>query len=135
VGTRADFYVKKEWIGSVAWDGYEWSEKPNSPIASAKTEQDFRLAVETMFGPRGDVTRPEQGWPWPWKNSQTTDFAYVFEDEKVSIYIFGHKATGQLDEDGFRISEDEKCQDFPDMTKIQKVTLGPRSGVIVIGGK
>jgi len=31
MGTRADFYVgmgkDAEWLGSVAWDGYEWADR------------------------------------------------------------------------------------------------------------
>jgi hypothetical protein len=135
MGTRADFYVGKEWIGSVAWDGYEWSDKPDCPIVTAKTEDDFRLAVTTMFTPRDDVTLPEHGWPWPWKDSRTTDFAYVFNGDKVDTYIFGCLYTGEKDEDDYRKASDEEYDGFPDMTKIQKVTLGPRSGVIVVTGR
>ena len=41
MGSRADFYIgegtEAEWLGSVAWDGYEWDKEKGSAIASAKS--------------------------------------------------------------------------------------------------
>lgn len=127
MGTRADFYVghgpEAEWLGSVAMDGYEWHEKPAHPISSATTPDDFRAAVAAELAPREDATLPAQGWPWPWEDSRTTDYAYVFDGGSVHVYCFGRPA-----------SEDsaEKRTDWPDMTARQRVTLGERSGLFVV---
>ena len=48
---------KAEWLGSVAWDGYEWAEKKESRSAIAKTEEEFREAVKELEE-RECFTRP-----------------------------------------------------------------------------
>src|SRR5690606_34786995 len=87
MGTRADFWIgygaDAEWLGSVAWDGYEWDEDPSCPVMTAKTADEFREAVRALLEPRTDATYPEQGWPWPWNDSALTDYAYVFHNGKV----------------------------------------------------
>jgi hypothetical protein len=87
MGTRADFFIgtgeEAEWLGSVAFDGYEWDEEPGNELATAKTEAEFREAVANILSNRNDATMPEQGWPWPWETSELTDFTYYFEDGVV----------------------------------------------------
>jgi hypothetical protein len=65
MGTRADFYVgvgpNAEWLGSVAWDGYEWQIKPDCSLMKAKTEEEFRIAVKLIAEVRNDWTSVEQG--------------------------------------------------------------------------
>jgi len=122
MGTRADFYVgtgpKAEWLGSVAWDGYEFAEDPKCPIMTAKTKAEFRAAVEGVSKVRKDWTKPEDGWPWPWNDSETTDYAYAFVKGKVREWHCGKP------EDG-----------WPDMKARQNVTYGPRSGLMVLSVK
>ena len=151
MGTRADFYVGNdpatmEWIGSIAYDGYcihdarQWWDDNPKKIASSTTEQDFRAYVRLLLldDPKYHGTFPEQGWPWPWKDSRTTDYAYCFVDGKVLCYMFGH---GPADigksfcnsYGDFRPGLRRKA-DFPDMTARQKVTLGRRSGVLFLSG-
>jgi hypothetical protein len=90
MGTRADFYVgrgaKAEWLGSVAYDGYP---DDFEVLLGAKSETDWREAVAHMFEGRDDVTVPAQGWPWPWPDSNTTDFAYSFDEGKTWIHKRG----------------------------------------------
>lgn len=84
MGTRADFYVGKgkdaEWIGSIAWDGYRSG--ISGYILKAKTEANFRKAVEVFFSKRDDVRLPKDGWPWPWNDSGLSDCSYWFFDGK-----------------------------------------------------
>lgn len=140
MGTRADFYVGKgkdaEWLGSIAWDGYETSEA----IETAKSDADFRAAVSTFLASRDDATLPDQGWPWPWNDSGTTDCSYWFFDGQC------WEALGRPDRyvPVSSLPEDEsehdavigRCEliEFPDMAARKNVTLGPRSGVIFISG-
>lgn len=157
MGTRADFWVGREsadgWLGSIAWDGYpegitphdaemvrgimgrlqhkdgEWPE--GGHLFQAKTEAEFRERVERFFQYREDVTRPADGWPWPWEDSRTTDYAYVWENGRVVIYGFGALLVGDDDE-----TYEQRCArkvEFPDMKAVQRVVLGSsRSGVIVL---
>jgi hypothetical protein len=135
MGTRADFYIgtgkDAEWLGSVAFDGYEWNEKPACPLMTAKTADEFRAAVQEATNARKDFTKPEQGWPWPWNDSNTTDYAYVFNEGSVTAYCFGRKCF--INEANEHDADDEKTADFPDMSARKNVTFGERSGVIVLG--
>ena len=118
MGTRSDFYVgvgkNAEWLGSVAWDGYEWGEDENCQLMKATTESEYRMAVSGIAKARDDWTAPEQGWPWPWDDSNTTDCAYAFHGGKTEY-----------------ITED---REWPDMSGRKNIALGKRSGIILIVG-
>ncbi|MNK70392.1 hypothetical protein D3C87_898100 [compost metagenome] len=141
MGSRADFYVgrgdKAEWLGSVAWDGYP-DGFDRDGLLNAATEQQFREAVASELANRRDGTTPEMGWPWPWKTSKTTDYAYAFDGGRVlgcgfsQFWFDAALAAEVLDQEEVRV--DEVKPEFPDMTAVQNVDFGSRSGVIVIGG-
>jgi len=132
MATRADFYVgvgeHAEWLGSVAFDGYEWAEDKDCALMSATTEVAFRNAVAEIAELRdkfcNDWTSPDMGWPWPWENSSWTDYVYAFDSGRVTIFRFGK----------INISGEGKVS-WPDMKSKQKVTLGERSGLIVFSIK
>lgn len=131
MGTRADFYVadgnQLQWLGSVAWDGYEWHERGKEcKLMSAKTSDEFRSAVGEISDGREDFTSPQMGWPWPWDDSRTTDYAYVWRNGNVEVYIFGHPAE---DDDVAKVDW------FPNMSEKRNLTLGERSGLIVFTAK
>lgn len=134
MGTRADFYIGRgasaEWIGSIAWDAYPDGIAP--AVLAATSVEEFTTALLVFVSDRDDFTSPEEGWPWPWKDSQTTDYAYAFEDGHVWVSSFGREwseATG-----GEPSRDGTKTAIFPDMTSRQAVTFGERSGVMVFGG-
>lgn len=138
MGTRADFYVGRgehaEWIGSIAWDGH--LESIANAVKRATTEASFREAVAAFFDDdRDDVTRPEDGWPWPWEDSQTTDYSYAFEDGICWGTSFGH---GWWDAAGAEPDDDDDVPKvvFPNMKERKNCpALGSkRSGVMLIGG-
>jgi hypothetical protein len=139
MGSRADFYVggphpkQEDWLGSIAWDGYP--DGIPDEILKAKTEEEYKAAVLAFLKGRKDATFPEMGWPWPWEDSDTTDFAYTWWGE-VNICCFGR---GWIRASDPRLKEDDvfgegnKPGFFPNMKNIQKVDMGSRSGVIVLG--
>lgn len=136
--TRADFYVGRgenaEWLGSIASDGYPTGHvaEDDTGIVVATDEQVYRKLVAVLIEKSGDGTKPEQGWPWPWENSRSTDYAYAFDGGKVWASNFGRSwfdPTKPEDHD----RDIPKSAVFPDMTARKKVTLGPRSGLIVFG--
>lgn len=145
MGTRADFYIGRgeaaEWLGSIAWDGYPSGiaghvhgtasgDTKRSPILTATSDSDFRAAVAKELARREDGTTPDHGWPWPWENSRTTDFAYAFDGGAVWASCFGGAWFDPVtDEPG----DGDPVAVFPDMSSRQAVTLGKRSGVIVVG--
>jgi hypothetical protein len=149
MGTRADFYVgvgpNAEWLGSLAMDGYRIDEADADTsglpprhradaatcwaVKSATDEATYRAAVATLLNINDDATTPEQGWPWPWNDSRTTDYAYCFEGNKTVPYSWGRP----LPEDRDSEQELPERADWPDMSARSNFTLGPRSGVIVVG--
>lgn len=135
MGTRADFYIgagkDAEWIGSVAWDGYEWDEEPECALMQAKTPEEFRQAVAAIHKERKDFTSPEQGWPWPWNDSNTTDYAYMLIDGAVKSYAFGSRCF--INEANEHDTNEDERADFPDMSARKNVTFGARSGILIVG--
>jgi hypothetical protein len=136
MGTRADFYIGRgldaEWLGSIAWDGY-LDGMPDA-ILVAPSEDEFREAVAELLSSRDDGTTPDMGWPWPWDDSRTTDYSYTFDDHMVYAACYGYQwfnASGEepdIEELGVK-----KCV-FPDMSSRKNVTLGGRSGLIILSG-
>lgn len=140
MGTRADFYVGRgetaEWLGSVAWDGYPDGFSHRPELFTAKTADEFRATVAAELADRADSTLPERGWPWPWDDSNTTDYAYAFDGEAVHGSCFGGpwfvpdlsaENCGEPDGDG------PKGQVFPNMAERKNVRWDKGSGVMVIG--
>ena len=136
MGTRADFYVGRgknaEWLGSIGWDGYP--DGIERTLLDSRSEAVFRKRLAAFFKGRDDVTLPAQGWPWPWDDSGTTDYAYVFDRGRVYASGFGHKwhiATWAPPEKWYERHSNHKVE-FPDMSARKAVTLGKRSGLIVL---
>lgn len=158
--TRADFYIGRgpeaEWIGSIAIDGHPSGASTDDKRSTggaqalvATTEGDFREGVRRMAETRADFTSPERGWPWPWGNSATTNYAYAFEagaqdragHGEIYASAFGspwwvldlNRASGgePLDVDGEPII-DGPAPVFPDMTDRKNVRWDEGSGLTVI---
>ena len=140
MGTRADFYVgcgvDAEWIGSIALDGYRDGIDPQ--ILNCQSEAAFRHAVDAFISDRDDGTKPSDGWPWPWDTSATTDCSYWFFggfcwDEQGGKYARCDKRA-PLDKDGEFTKAHARLKDvtFPNMAALKNVTMGRRSGILLI---
>lgn len=134
MGTRADFYIGRgessEWVGSIAWDGY--IEGIWQPLLESSSDDEFTANVSTFFASRDDVTTPEQGWPWPWNTSHTTDYSYAFDNGQVWVSCFGCPwfTPDKEPEDLEEVEGDAPI--FPDMSgKKNALAQGNRSGLIV----
>lgn len=133
MGTRVDFYVGRglqaEWLGSYPYDGYP--EGIPESLREAKTEAEYRGAVARYLAENADAaTLPAAGWPWPWDDSRTTDYAYAFDSGRVYGSRFGRAWF-----DASKPEPDDSAKDaavFPDMRARKAVTLGPKSGLIVL---
>lgn len=88
MGTRADFYIKDAfkmyWLGSIGWDGYP--EGIDKDLLTATGLNGFKARVSN-FLEREDATLNQEGWPWPWIDSNTTDYAYVFDVQKKQVFM------------------------------------------------
>src|SRR5690349_19637733 len=149
MGTRADFYVGRgknaEWLGSVGFDGYPENDAYR-PICIQITEKGYRQKVAEELAGRDDATLPDQGWPWPWEDSGTTDVSYAFDGGKVYVTWFGHgwdsfaeyearrKAEEEAEKKGKPLKErrERKKVEFPNMKDRQNVTYGHRSGALFL---
>ena len=131
MGTRADFYVGRgehaEWLGSIAWDGYPRG--IDKQVLGCQSEEAFRHAVATFLAGRENKTLPEQGWPWPWMDSSTTDYAYAFDEGQVWA-----ASEGWFDPNKPEPDDAGPPAVFPDMSKgKQREKFGAHSGILVIG--
>lgn len=89
MGTRADFYIKNNakmnWLGSIGWDGYP--EGIDKKLLKATDLQEFKTALTNFFINREDFTSHKEGWPWPWIDSNTTDYSYVYDVQQKQVFI------------------------------------------------
>lgn len=138
MGTRADFYVGRgpdaEWLGSIAWDGHP--DSIDIDVLRSTSEAVYRANVARFLGGRDDSTLPERGWPWPWNDSGTTDYAYALGDGAVWASSFGRpwfKVDPEVEEFGEPEDADGEPAVFPDMTERKNVRYDRGSGVIIIG--
>lgn len=133
MGTRADFYIGRgkdaEWIGSIAYDGYPDGEPEG--LLNITVESGFRLSVKKLIEGCNHGTKPEQGWPWPWEDSQLTDYSYAFDNGKVWASCFGYPWFDPLYPESDERNEEIERPIFPDMSDRQNVTLWKRSGLLV----
>ena len=136
MGTRADFYIgrgeKAEWLGSIAYDGYPDGQVSMKAFAKVKTVKAMRALVASVKARANDFTDPSQGWPWPWEDSQTTDYAYAFDKGKVWGSGFGGKWFDAGKPEPENEDGSDKSALFPNMKSKQNVTLGPRSGLFIV---
>lgn len=145
MGTRADFYVGKgkdaEWLGSIGWDGGEIPKK----LRKATTEEEFRKRLAKFVASRDDWTSPEDGWPWPWKDSTITDEVWAFADGQVwrangyPVPIWfdpAEEIPSKEDESEYSTWFDAHDRAvFPDMSARKNVRFDSGSGLVVISRK
>lgn len=142
MGTRADFYIEKNknltYLGSIAWDGYPiCNNKLNTDLKSiivAKKEDTYKNEVLKLITKREDGSLPERdGWPWPWDDSNTTDYSYIFTNNKVMCSCFGSKLYNPREELNNTFEPKGECEfNFPNMKNIQRVALNEKSGLLII---
>ena len=89
MGTRADFYIgideNSEWLGSIAYDGFPDKWGHPYTLLRVKTEKTYRKRVNEIIKDNIEegAVFPEDGWPWPWDDSSTTDYSYYFHNGRV----------------------------------------------------
>lgn len=135
MGTRADFYIRKDgqmkWLGSQGLDGYP--DGIEDSVLSAIEESEFEKVVNDYLSRRNDATFPRDGWPWPWDDSCTTDYAYIFESGKVMSSCFGGPLFDPQKADEENAGDAPLPQGyFPDMKDIKNIAYDKRSGALFI---
>jgi|SRR5882724_5558105 len=140
MGTRADFFIgigpNAEWIGSTSYDGDPsgWGRKP----LSARTEALFRNAIEEMLSDHEAlVTRPSEGWPWPWPDFRTSDYAYAWDPARNSAvvsrgYTWVTPSQMAADPDCLCSGSPLRDDEVPDMRKVPKGDILGKSGLMFL---
>ena len=139
MGTRADYYLGRDpetmvWLGSTAWDGNPeavFGDTP--PVITERAEWLEWIANHVMI--RSDYTNPERGWPWPWDDSGTTDYAYAWCPRTGEIYVSNYgrpwvslvlALEGTYDDEGEKVA-------FPNMAAIKNIRWDPEgSGIFIV---
>lgn len=128
-----------KWLGSKGYDGYP--DGIEEKVLKATTAEEFERETYAFLKSEDDATFPENGWPWPWNDSRTTDYSYIFENGKVMASCFGYPLFDPLAEE---TEDDDEGDDneqkmegyFPDMSAVKNVQFGTKaSGVMVISVK
>jgi hypothetical protein len=136
MGTRADFYVgtgkDAEWIGSITWDGYP--EGNPAPLFLALDEADFRVRAAAIVADGGENggTRPDEGWPWPWKDSGTTDYSYAWTADGVRVSRFGRPWVTREECETEEYGDSAKSVEHPDMSARRAADIMAKSGLIIV---
>jgi hypothetical protein len=116
MGTRADFYIMRnntlEWLGSMARDGNDIGE-----VGNQTTEANYISHLTALLNGRDDVFR--DAFPWAWRDSRLTDYAYVFIEGTGVVFRVGDNYPLDYQPDdgiaGYYISKsrfDERAADF-----------------------
>lgn len=101
MGTRAAFFIgdardleNREFLGTVAWDGYP--DGDCSTLAKATSPEEFKQLLKELDAARAkdsngsDFAGPEGGFPSPWTDDLfLTDFVYCFFNEATHFSCFG----------------------------------------------
>lgn len=117
------------WMGSTAFDGYpDGPHGIEHKLQFAKDLKTFKKELKAFFAgrmseckvcngtgkdptetystclecPSDDVTLPNEGWPWPWESSRTTDYSYIFDKETSQVVISGYGGQTFTPEDSLR---------------------------------
>lgn len=91
MGTRAIFWIgdptdleNREWLGCVAFDGYEWLDKT---FVNVFTKRQFTRIINRIKQERDDFADPARGgFPFPWTDDVfLTDVTYAFFNRRVNV--------------------------------------------------
>jgi len=89
MGTRADFYVEKYdrlmWIGSLFKDG-DPIKIPTDILIQINPTIYEEMVVDFLEEKDSAIRSNGDRWPWPWKDSRMTDYAYLFTADQVIGY-------------------------------------------------
>ena len=120
VGTRADFFVGDDWVGSLRADG-----DPDVLrfVTDVTDDRVFRRVVGEVLERAGGFWR---FWPWPYDTPRDTDYCYVF-DPLSSMVLVAHLGRGWVRGVDARADTDwSACRELalPDMSGRRKRVRG-----------
>ncbi|MFC6091596.1 DUF4192 domain-containing protein [Saccharothrix lopnurensis] len=93
----ADFYLghdtRRRWLGTLQGptDPYSLNETAiGRQLVEATTPDTFTTAVTDLLHASSELDNvlchlPDDGWPWPWRNSRHADWIYTFDGTRVWV--------------------------------------------------
>lgn len=80
MGTRCDFYLGRgpaaRYLGSIGHDAYV--DAMAERFENVHSEAEFESRLQLVFSEYGEIPA-SKGWPWPWRDSATTDTVVAFD--------------------------------------------------------
>lgn len=90
MGTKADFYsgldCKRDWIGSLQWNGDIWNIPAKILIQVNKTMYE-EMVIDFLTSKNGIIHDNNETWPWLWADSRMTDYSYIFLPDHEKVFM------------------------------------------------
>ena len=135
MGTRADFYIDNRgdmtWLASMFRDGHPW----NLPIVLL-AQVEPTMFTEQLYEYLETVDHQDHKWPWPWEDSQLTDYSYMLDCERGQVV--GYTMREKMIVDPLKVSVGEDLNNSkianatPNFPKLG-VGYGPKSSKTLQG--
>lgn len=123
MSTRCDFYAGRGltavYLGSIGHDAF--LDDLAEYFTAVSTREQFDAALDQVFAEYGEIPAAN-GWPWPWKDSSTTDATIAFDDGRVWTSHYENR-WALLDD--FDNPGPDECV-FPDMLAAEESTAEGR---------
>ena len=131
MGTRADFYIgirEPRWIGSLQFDGFPWSIACKILIQVNETMYE-ETVIEYLKLKRGIIPSDGDAWPWPWEDSQMSDYSYFFS--KAYGKVFAYSMSEKIVFDPIKVMQGEDLNS----ARVEITPTFPKLGVPDYGSK
>lgn len=119
MGTRCDFYagrgLEATYLGSIGHDAFP--DAMALRFAGVTDRAAFDERLRAVFAEFGEIPA-RNGWPWPWRSSDTTDVVVAFDAGRCWV---SHPSGCWALLDDFENATDEPCE-FADMIEILEST-------------
>lgn len=135
MGTRADFYIDNRgdmtWLASMFKDAHPW----NIPVVVLAQVHPAMFA-ENLFDwlDKSGVDYQDTKWPWPWEDSQLTDYSYIMDDERGKVIAYSMRDKIIFDPLKVSVGEDLKSSKIasavPNFPRLG-VGYGPKSSKVI----
>lgn len=114
--TRGDFYIgtgsSARWIGSITHDAFP-DKIPSDILIQVNAIMFEETVIEFLEKDRINAIIPSDrdGWPWPWDDSQLTDYTYMFDFDNSRV-IASHFGGDFFDPLKIRQGEDLNAAEY-----------------------
>jgi hypothetical protein len=97
---RADFYIgvrAPKWIGSLANYGCPWDIQCKILVQVNQVMYEETVCEFLKVSPGSMIASEIPTWPWPWQDSQLTDYSYFFSKAYGKVFAYSRDAKAMFD--------------------------------------